>query len=88
MKTIASKEFSDLEAGIAAGFVKTFPNKQAALLAASEFGWSGRALRISRRFESVWIVGQISVQPDELGPLVWEVLHIAALNWASTLVRS
>jgi len=81
MTTIVSKEFNDLEAGIAAGFVKTFPDKKSALLRASEFGWGGRALRISRRFETVWIVGEISFQPDEVGPLVWDVLHIPALRY-------
>lgn len=81
---VKSIEFSDLETGINSGFIRTFATKADALKEAAKFGWGGRAIRVSRRFESVWIVGQFDIQPDEVGTLTWDVLRIPELNFRST----
>lgn len=81
MDAISSKEFTDLELGICSGFVKTFPTKSKALGEASAFGWSGKVVRVARRFETVWIVGRIDFQPETAGSLEWDVLRIPALYY-------
>ena len=81
MAHITSKEFTNLETGIDSGFVRTFPNRAAALSVASEFGWAGRVVRIARRFEVVWIVGAMDFQPDTAGTLEWDVLRVPALHY-------
>lgn len=81
MAAVKSTEFADLEVGISSGFVRTFRTKAAALKEAGEFGWGGRAIRVSRRFEVVWIVGELDVQPDEVGNLLWDVLRVPELKY-------
>ena len=74
--------FPRLDPVIAAGVIRIFPTKKRALEVAKKYGWGGRVIKIARRFESGWIVGQISFQP-ETTPTgdVCDVLNVPLLRY-------
>jgi len=61
--------------------IKVFPTKALANDAARPFGWTGRVIRISRKFEKVWAVGQIDFQPTIEGDVAIRVLRMPLLRW-------
>ena len=54
--TLTTKELEDL---ITQGKVTLFRTKKETTKAAKLIGWSGKCVKIERRFEDVWIVGEI-----------------------------
>ena len=60
--------------------VPTFPTKKAAIAKGREFGWP-RAIRVFRRFETVWIVGDKSFQGDYEAGVQIDVFNVPMLRF-------
>ncbi|HGY5183056.1 hypothetical protein [Citrobacter sp. RHBSTW-00881] len=58
----------------------TFSTKNAAIKAGSEFGWRA-AVRIERRFETVWMVGKKEFQDDNSAGLQFDAYRFPLLKW-------
>jgi len=71
----ASIPFGELKAAL-----PLFPTKKAALVAGKEYGWRD-AVRLIDRFETVWVVGQQMLQPDETAGIRREHFRFPLLRW-------
>lgn len=60
--------------------VPTFPTKKAAITAGRAFGW-GTAVRATRRFETVWLVGQRLLANPEVAGVSREEFRLPLLRW-------
>lgn len=58
----------------------TFPSKKAAIEAGKAYGWR-EAVKIRRRFESVWVVGKKDFQNDEVAGVDAEVFRFPMLTF-------
>lgn len=80
-KAIQSKGwFPCLEKAIASGELPSFPTKRAAEAAGKVYGWK-TALKVSRRFETIWLVGKEDFQPDYELDIEFRVLRLPLLRW-------
>jgi len=79
---IPSEWWPNIECCIAERDIPAFPTKAAAQAAAKAFGWkSYHVLRVMRRFENVWIVGMIHLQPDCEAGIEFKNLRVCLLKW-------
>lgn len=62
------------------GALPTFRTKKAAVDAGSAFGWRS-AIKVIRRFETVWIVGKKDFQDGEIAGVPHENYRIPMLRW-------
>jgi len=56
--------FPDLGKFMEKEIIRRFCTKKEALATASQFGWAGKVLHIKRRFETIWVVGEVQFQPE------------------------
>lgn len=69
-----------IEQAIRDDVIKTFRTKKDALAHAQNFGWK-HALKIKRRFETVWVVGKKDFQPTIKAGLTLDSYRIPMLKW-------
>ncbi len=75
--------FPSIEKSIEGG-VKTFRTKSDALKAGSAFGWRC-AVKVARRFETVWIVGRVDFQNSYENDLAFQILRIPMLKYENSM---
>lgn len=63
-----------------ASAVPMFPTKKAAIAEGKKYGWAS-AIKMHRRFESVWVVGKKSFQNDEVAGVSMEVFRLPMLRF-------
>lgn len=80
MHTVTLKDWSEMMPYIQEGVIPSFRTKAEALKAGRHFGWK-TAVRVEKRFETVWVVGKCDFQPESLYDLVWDVIRLPLLRW-------
>ena len=75
----SSDFFPTIERAIISG-VKTFRTKQDAITAGSEYGWRC-AVKVARRFETIWIVGKLDFQDSYENDIAFKCLRIPMLKY-------
>lgn len=88
MNELRHTDFDDFSPHISSVLLEVpqFRTKKEALLEGAKFGWKS-AVRLHRRFESVWVVGKKDFQPDEVGknilssPIRIECFRFPLLRW-------
>jgi hypothetical protein len=73
--------FPKLDTAIGERAIHAFPNKKAAIEAATKFGWGSNVVRVGRRFERIWIVGRVDFQPEEVAGVTKDVLRVPMLRY-------
>jgi hypothetical protein len=80
-KTLESRDFfPTIEDSILYAGVKTFRTKRDALSIGKQFGWN-RAVKVARRFETVWIIGAIDFQNSYENGIAFQTLKIPMLKY-------
>lgn len=77
---INSKENLNIPFDVLKDGVSLFPTKKAALLEGKKYGWTS-AIQLQNRFETVWAVGKMDLQPDETAGVVRDVFRLPLLRW-------
>lgn len=78
--TLKSNEWPSLERAVSLGDVKTFRTKRAALDAGRPFGWAS-AVRLVRRFETVWLCGRLDFQAADDNAPTYSTFRAPRLQW-------
>jgi len=76
----SSDFFPTIENAILNSGVKVFKTKRAALAVGKQFCWH-RAVKVARRFETVWIVGAIDFQDTYENGIAFQTLKIPMLRY-------
>lgn len=76
----SSDFFPTIENSILNAVVKTFRTKRDAIVTGSQFGWR-RAVKVVRRFETVWIIGAIDFQNTEENGITFQCLRLPMLKF-------
>lgn len=79
--TLRSREWPALEKAVFKGDVPTFRTKRAALDAGRPFGWAS-AVRLIRRFETVWVCGRLNFQATDEHASVYSTFRVPKLQWS------
>jgi hypothetical protein len=81
-KTIKSGEYMMLDTYLNNGLIKTFYTKKEVQEYAKSIGWDHyHVVKIERRFEKVWIVGQNHIQKDNIVGLEFDTFRCPTGNY-------
>lgn len=79
--TLKSTDWPSLEKAVFRGDVQTFRTKRAALDAGRPFGWAS-AVRLVRRFETVWLCGRLDFQAADDRSPAYSTFRVPRLQWS------
>lgn len=71
----------NIDKAIESGPITAFKTKKEAVEKSREFGWLGKVVHIQRRFEKIWIVGDIDFQPSKELDLIFDQLRVPLLRY-------
>lgn len=69
-----------LQQPIEDGVIKAFPTKTEAINAGKEYGWKS-AIKLNRRFESIWIVAVKDFEPTCIAGISHDNYRVPLLRW-------